>query len=71
MGDQYCGIFDFHDNPYEKGIAELLIAFQELSKLEISSSIEKISIEYNYSQHRIPMLLEEMLAVIQSITLRK
>lgn len=44
-GDQCCGIFDFHDNPYEKGIAELLTAFQELSRLAISSSIRKISIE--------------------------
>lgn len=43
--DQYCGIFDFQNTPYEKGTAELLIALQELSKLKISSSIEKISIE--------------------------
>ena len=44
-GDQYCGIFDFQNNPYEKGVAELLLALQELSKLGFSSSIKKISIE--------------------------
>ena len=44
-GDQYHAIFDFQNNPYEKGTAELLVAFQELSKLEISFAIERISIE--------------------------
>ena len=44
-GDECYGIFDFHDTPYEKGITELLVAFQELSKSEISSKIEKILIE--------------------------
>jgi hypothetical protein len=43
--DAYIGIIDFQDTPYENGILELLTAFQELSKLEISSSIRKISIE--------------------------
>lgn len=43
--NQYHGIFDFHDIPYEKGITQLVLALQELSKLQISSTIKKITIE--------------------------